>query len=147
MSGFISHGELLAARRDAPRVISQSLYYSPDYFLDYAYVETLALIESQGSAERLCDRGQVDGRSAAAAGGAADRQRAIDTEAPAFHATQAALVSMEPDGAVKAIVGGRNYEESQFNRATDALRQPGSSFKPFVYLGRAARRLYAGHLG
>ena len=41
---------------------------------------------------------------------------------------------MTPDGAVKAIVGGRNYEDSQFNRATDALRQPGSSFKPFVYL-------------
>ena len=41
---------------------------------------------------------------------------------------------MELDGAVKALVGGRNYEDSQFNRATDALRQPGSSFKPFVYL-------------
>ena len=41
---------------------------------------------------------------------------------------------MAPDGAVRAIVGGRDYEVSQFNRATDALRQPGSSFKPFVYL-------------
>jgi penicillin-binding protein 1A len=41
---------------------------------------------------------------------------------------------MAPDGAVKAIVGGRDYEQSQFNRATDADRQPGSSFKPFVYL-------------
>ena len=59
---------------------------------------------------------------------------AIDTEAPAYRATQAALVSTELDGAVKALVGGRNYEDSQFNRATDALRQPGSSFKPFVYL-------------
>ncbi|NJM31334.1 MAG: hypothetical protein HC855_15740 [Rhizobiales bacterium] len=41
---------------------------------------------------------------------------------------------MSPDGAVKAIIGGRDYEQSQFNRATDADRQPGSSFKPFVYL-------------
>ena len=41
---------------------------------------------------------------------------------------------LEPDGAVRAIVGGRDYGASQFNRATDALRQPGSSFKPFVYL-------------
>jgi penicillin-binding protein 1A len=41
---------------------------------------------------------------------------------------------MEPTGAVRAIVGGRDYGASQFNRATDALRQPGSSFKPFVYL-------------
>ena len=41
---------------------------------------------------------------------------------------------MESDGAVRAMVGGRDYSQSQFNRATDALRQPGSSFKPFVYL-------------
>ena len=41
---------------------------------------------------------------------------------------------MEPDGAVRAIVGGRDYGASQFNRATDAARQPGSSFKPYVYL-------------
>ena len=40
---------------------------------------------------------------------------------------------MDPDGAVRAMVGGRDYGASQFNRATDALRQPGSSFKPFVY--------------
>jgi penicillin-binding protein 1A len=44
------------------------------------------------------------------------------------------MVVMEHDGAVRAIVGGRDYGESQFNRAVDALRQPGSSFKPFVYL-------------
>ena len=41
---------------------------------------------------------------------------------------------MSPDGAVRAIVGGKDYETSQFNRATDALRQSGSSFKPFVYM-------------
>jgi penicillin-binding protein 1A len=41
---------------------------------------------------------------------------------------------MSPDGAVRALVGGRDYGESQFNRATQAFRQPGSSFKPFVYL-------------
>ena len=37
------------------------------------------------------------------------------------------------DGGVRAMVGGRDYGASQFNRATDALRQPGSSFKPYVY--------------
>ncbi len=40
---------------------------------------------------------------------------------------------MDIDGAVRAMVGGRDYGESQFNRATDAMRQPGSSFKPYVY--------------
>ena len=48
--------------------------------------------------------------------------------------TQGALVAMSLDGAVRALVGGRDYGESQFNRATQAFRQPGSSFKPFVYL-------------
>jgi penicillin-binding protein 1B len=47
---------------------------------------------------------------------------------------QAALVALDPQtGAVLAMVGGRNYAESQLNRATDARRQPGSTFKPFVY--------------
>jgi penicillin-binding protein 1A len=47
---------------------------------------------------------------------------------------QGAIVAMSPNGAVRALVGGRNYAESQFNRAMAAKRQPGSAFKPFVYL-------------
>ena len=47
---------------------------------------------------------------------------------------QGAVVVLSTDGAVRAMVGGRDYSESQFNRATQALRQPGSAFKPFVYL-------------
>lgn len=48
-------------------------------------------------------------------------------------ATQAALVSMTTGGAVRALVGGVDYQESPFNRATQATRQPGSAFKPIVY--------------
>jgi penicillin-binding protein 1A len=58
-------------------------------------------------------------------------QRAVGL-APA--GTQAALVAMRPDGRVVAMVGGRNYADSPFNRATQARRQPGSAFKIFVYL-------------
>lgn len=47
---------------------------------------------------------------------------------------QSAMVAMKPDGAILAMVGGKSYRESQFNRATQALRQPGSSFKVFAYL-------------
>lgn len=50
------------------------------------------------------------------------------------HFTQGAVMVMRTDGAVTAMVGGRDYRESQFNRATQALRQPGSSFKPILYL-------------
>ena len=58
----------------------------------------------------------------------------LEAEGAARRAGQAALVSLAPDGAVRALVGGRNYAESQFNRVTQALRQPGSAFKTFVYL-------------
>ncbi|MCJ2060576.1 penicillin-binding protein [Methylobacterium sp. J-048] len=51
-----------------------------------------------------------------------------------FNVGQGALVSMRPDGAIRALIGGRDYAQSQFNRATTAKRQPGSAFKPFVYL-------------
>ncbi|SMH54648.1 transglycosylase domain-containing protein [Azospirillum agricola] len=58
----------------------------------------------------------------------------LATAGPAANARQAALVAMTPDGAVRALVGGRDYDSSEFNRATQALRQPGSAFKPFAYL-------------
>lgn len=50
------------------------------------------------------------------------------------HFSQAAVLTMTPDGAIKSMVGGKDYSESQFNRVTQAKRQPGSSFKLFVYL-------------
>jgi penicillin-binding protein 1A len=52
----------------------------------------------------------------------------------ARNASQAAMVVMSPDGAIRAMVGGKSYAQSTFNRATMAKRQPGSSFKPIVYL-------------
>ena len=58
----------------------------------------------------------------------------IARDGPKAAVSQGALVAMSPDGAVRAMVGGRDYTGSQFNRATQAQRQPGSAFKPFVYL-------------
>ena len=58
-----------------------------------------------------------------------------------FGVGQGALVAMEPDGSIKALIGGRDYATSQFNRAVAAKRQPGSSFKPFVYLAGIERGL------
>src|SRR6202042_1794724 len=54
---------------------------------------------------------------------------------------QGALVALDPSGAVKALVGGRSYADSQFNRAVAAQRQPGSAFKPFVYLSALEKGL------
>jgi penicillin-binding protein 1A len=65
-------------------------------------------------------------------------ERAVDTlmdrEAEKQDVGQAALVALAPDGAVRAMVGGRDYIDSPYNRATQARRQPGSAFKPLVFL-------------
>ncbi|MCC5977335.1 MAG: PBP1A family penicillin-binding protein [Salinarimonas sp.] len=58
-----------------------------------------------------------------------------------FGVEQGAIVSLRPDGAIKALVGGKDYAQSQFNRAVAARRQPGSAFKPFVYLAAMERGL------
>jgi len=65
----------------------------------------------------------------------------LGNEGAPVNASQAALVAMTPDGAVRAMVGGRSYAQSQFNRAVQAKRQPGSAFKPIVYLTAMERGL------
>ena len=61
-------------------------------------------------------------------------KEAVATEGPNFGFTQGALVSIDADGAVRAVVGGADYQQSQYNRAVTSRRQPGSTFKPFVYM-------------
>jgi len=58
----------------------------------------------------------------------------LDGPGAKANATQGAVVVMSPDGAIRALTGGKDYDDSQYNRATQSLRQPGSSFKPMVYL-------------
>jgi penicillin-binding protein 1A len=74
-----------------------------------------------------------------------EAERALTEELNAkgskFGVEQGALVALDPTGAIKAMVGGRNYADSQFNRAVAAKRQPGSSFKPFVYLAALEKGL------
>jgi penicillin-binding protein 1A len=75
----------------------------------------------------------------------AEAERALADELSAkgakFGVHEGALVAINPIGAVKAMIGGRSYAESQFNRAVAAKRQPGSSFKPFVYLAALEKGL------
>ena len=75
----------------------------------------------------------------------AEAERALTEELNAkgakFGVEQGALAALDPTGAIKAMVGGRNYADSQFNRAVAAKRQPGSSFKPFVYLAALEKGL------
>jgi membrane peptidoglycan carboxypeptidase len=99
------------------------------YFADWISAET----------KRAFDRayGEVEVRTTLDSALQARAQRAIRqglARSRGLDASQAALVAMRTDGRVIAMVGGRDYQESQFNRATQALRQPGSAFKLFVYL-------------
>ena len=66
-------------------------------------------------------------------------ERRLEAEGERKRVSQAALIALAPDGAVLAMVGGRDYAESQFNRATQAKRQPGSLFKLFVYIAALQR--------
>lgn len=61
-------------------------------------------------------------------------EKVMRTKGRTAHASEAAVLLLRPDGAVRAMIGGRNHAESQFNRAVRAMRQPGSAFKPFIYL-------------
>jgi penicillin-binding protein 1A len=133
-AGFITQGQLVQARREPAALVNSPAVASPDWFLDKAYADTLALIEAKHfTGDYVIEvKTTINGKLQEASQRILDKT--IDTEGPQYHATQAAAVTMATDGAVKAIVGGRDYENSQFNRATDAMRQPGSSFKPFVYL-------------
>jgi penicillin-binding protein 1A len=58
----------------------------------------------------------------------------MDKNADKMNASQAAILAMSPSGAIRVMIGGRSYAESQYNRTTQSQRQPGSAFKPFVYL-------------
>ena len=71
--------------------------------------------------------------------------RALNEELAAkggkYGVSEGALVALDPSGAIKALIGGRSYADSQFNRAVSAKRQPGSAFKPFVYLAALEKGL------
>jgi penicillin-binding protein 1A len=133
-AGFITQGELLQARRQPASVITQTITDSPDWFLDKAYRDTIALLDQKHITGNfvLEVKTTIDMRLQSAMQQVINDELAADGET--YHMSQGAALTMTPQGAIKAIVGGRDYETSQFNRATDALRQTGSAFKPFVYL-------------
>lgn len=128
-AGFMTEGQVMGARRKPADVVRKAADASPDYFLDWAFDQVKKQVPDGD--RNLIVRSTVDMNIAKAADEAVEN--ALRESGERYRVSQAAMVVAEPDGAVRALVGGRDYGESQFNRATDALRQPGSSFKPFVY--------------
>ena len=110
-----------------------SINYAADYVMDMLD-DTVGAID-----EDIVVTTTLDPRMQAAAEHALTDE--LNAKGDKFGVEQGALVALDPDGAVKALVGGRNYADSQFNRAVAAKRQPGSTFKPFVYLAALEKGL------
>ena len=128
--GFITPAARAQAQATRPRIVSSTGTPESGYFTDWILAQLNGILGQSGDAvtvETSFDLGVQDLAERAVAHG-------LDAEGEKIHASQAALVAMTPDGAIRAMVGGRSYAQSSFNRAADAVRQPGSAFKPFVYL-------------
>ncbi|MEN9855854.1 MAG: hypothetical protein RLZZ157_980 [Pseudomonadota bacterium] len=131
-AGFITQGVAFAAMQ-TPVVLTvppEPVEGEMAYAIDMAQKET-AQLGKDVAPDRIF-RLTVDANLQAQAV-AAVQKFVGDGADPKLGARQAALVAMDRQGRILAIVGGRSYAESQYNRATMAKRQPGSSFKPFVY--------------
>lgn len=129
-AGYMTAGQVENARNNPARAIEQHLQSSPDWFLDWAFEEVQRLAEGKNQFI-LTARTTVDVGLQRAAEDAL--QTTIRQYGRTYHTNSGAIITMDPDGAVRALVGGPDYGESQFNRATNARRQPGSSFKLYVY--------------
>ncbi len=133
-AGFMSEGQVVGARKTPARIVERNGEQTPDYYLDYVFreVQDIAAKMPVSALNRVfIVRTAFDPAIQKAADEAIESS--LRQSGPQYNASQAAIVVMEIDGTLRAMVGGRDYAESQFNRATDALRQPGSAFKPFVY--------------
>ena len=130
-AGFYTAGQVYHARLHPARIVEHNDPASPDWFLDWAYQEVQRIAKGKGEYV-LTARTTVDLKLQRAAEEALTST--LRSEGRSARVKTGALVSMETDGAVRALVGGEDYGASQFNRATSARRQPGSSFKPYVYL-------------
>ncbi|MEL7030274.1 MAG: penicillin-binding transpeptidase domain-containing protein, partial [Pseudomonadota bacterium] len=105
------------------------------YFTDYVLAEIDRLAEWGDN--DIVVRTTLDAQLQKSAEASLQRELAAhDARASSLNG---AIVTLAPDGAVRAMVGGRDYDASQFNRAVQARRQPGSAFKPFVYLAALER--------
>lgn len=107
----------------------------PDNEAEFGYIFDAATLEAQDLLARpepdLVVKTTID--LALQRAGAAALNEVLDKQGKEAGASQGALLATDLDGAILAMVGGRSYDSSKFNRATQALRQPGSAFKTLVF--------------
>ena len=134
---WITEAQYQAALTDTPKLAPGAVQEEGDlgYILDYATVEAVK-IAGQNSPD-LVVKLTIDSRLQAA--GTRIVREVMRTDGARAGATQAALLALGNDGAIRAMVGGTDFDETPFNRAVQARRQPGSTFKPFVYAAALER--------
>src|SRR6201987_3097039 len=133
-NGFMSEGQVYGARRNPATTIDRAIEDAPNYYLDWAFDEMRKLVDTlpkSVTSRSFTVRTALDNNLQHYAEHEAESQ--LRQYGRDYGASQVAAVIGDLDGGVRAMVGGRDYGASKFNRATDALRQPGSSFKPYVY--------------
>lgn len=123
-NGVISSGQRASADLASVKMAPERAQNSVRYFTDWVLPQMETLIDEQNEPLEVWTTIDLKMQQAATA--------AIQANAPGK--TQGALVSLDRDGAVRAMVGGLDYVTSNYNRATQAERQPGSAWKLFVYL-------------
>ncbi|WP_438749479.1 transglycosylase domain-containing protein [Pararhizobium sp. O133] len=128
--GLMTEGQVIAARLNPATVIDRAEVSAPDFFLDWAFDETRR-IAAPFAQHSLVVRTTIDMGLQQAAEESVESS--LRQYGESYRVKQGAMVMIENGGPVRAMVGGRDYGESQFNRATKALRQPGSSFKVYTY--------------
>ena len=133
-TGALSETQAKGARQNATLILKNAAATKNTLRARFFSDWVLSQIESfVGTVDRdLVVRTTLRAPIQAAAEAALARQ--LEISGLAQNIGEGAVLSLSPDGAVRAMVGGRDYADSQFNRVTQALRQPGSAFKPFVYL-------------
>ena len=136
-SGLINEGAARVAIAHPPRIVRPSGGGSINYAADWV-MDVLNDLIGHVDEDVVVDTAIDPTLQAAAEKALVDE---LAQKGQKFDVEQGALVAMTPEGAVRVLVGGKNYAESQFNRAIAARRQPGSAFKPFVYLTALERGL------
>ena len=122
--GFITPAQAAAAAPADVKLVPTPKQNSVRYFTDWALPQLDTLIDESSEPIEVWTTLDTSMQTAA--------ERAIAANTP--KSAQGALVAIDRDGSVRAMIGGRDYVDSLYNRATQAERQPGSSFKLFVYL-------------
>jgi penicillin-binding protein 1A len=141
-AGFLTEGQIQTARRNPATPIDRKRDTTPEYYLDWAFEQV----------KKLAGQGKLGNDRVVVVKTPLDQgiQRKVEQASESlirqygnqYDFENAAMVVMDPDGAVRAMLGGQDYGQSQFNRATDAQRQPGSSFKTYVYSAALSAGLY-----